>query len=87
MLDLHSRKNWFVLTLLPLGVACASTTLPIPADAAANPNADTMPLSSETRALQADYDPWATQPAAAPAGGSGHEGHQHERGIVAHTPC
>ena len=78
MLDLHSRNNWFLLTLFPLGVACASTTLPVPESAAESPDADTMPLSNQTRVLGADYDPWATEPAAAPTGGSGHEGHQHD---------
>jgi len=84
MLDLHSRNHWLGLMLLPLSVACASTTLPVPADTAANANADTMPLS-KTRTLQADYDPWATEPAAGPkqppGGGTGHEvheGHQHD---------
>ena len=82
MLELHSKSNWLVLTLLPLSLACTSTTLPVPAHAAANPNADTMPLSSETRTLRADYDPWATESATAapkePAGHEGHEGHQHD---------
>lgn len=81
MLDLPFRNHWRVLTLLPLCLACASTTLPVPENAAANPDADTMPLSSGSRALRADYDPWATEPSGAvpkqPAsGGSGHEGHE-----------
>jgi len=80
MLDMHSRSHWLGLVLLPLSVACASTSLPVPADASANPNAETMPVSSKTRTLQAEYDPWATEPAVAgpkePPGGSGHEGHE-----------
>ena len=84
MLDLHSRSTWLLLTLLPLSLACASTSLPVPPNGAANPDAESMPLSSETRALQADYDPWSTEPAAAApkasvSAGSGHEGHEGHR--------
>lgn len=63
------RSVW-VASALSLSGACASTTLEVPPETAATPDAATMPVASATPALKDDFDPWATAPV-----NSGHEGH------------
>jgi hypothetical protein len=66
-------------------LACATTTLEVRPETAANPDAATMPVPSSSPALKNDFDPWASTGAAtAHEGHEGHEGHQEHEGHEGH---
>lgn len=51
-------SSLFMALSLPV-LGCASATLQVPNDGAANPEAPTMPVAQNEGVLAKDFDPWA----------------------------
>ena len=72
--------------LFLLASSCAATSIDVPPESAANPEAHTMPITNEASPLREDYDPWAGSESDASSAHAGHdmpEGHDMHEG---HTP-
>jgi len=61
-------------------VCCTSTTLRVPANHVANPEAVAEPLPAAPTTLEPDFDPIIAYPSGKPAPGAGH-GHMHHGGM------
>jgi hypothetical protein len=69
------RVPFTFAALFLLASSCAGTSLEVPPESAANPEADTMPIANEASPLREDYDPRDGSENDASAGHAGHDMH------------
>ena len=82
-----TRVQFALTALLLLASSCAATSLDVPPESVANPQAHTMPVASKALPLHDDYDPWEGSENDASAGHGAHAGHETQEGHAPEKPA